>query len=243
MTSPGVTLWIPGPWKNRTEFITAIAATDTGVLAAGGKLFDAANKRHAGFDVLERNGYITKEMYIGSGRSFDRETLEAIDDHNSIAVVTVTDTGPGLEQRLDAFTRAVRSAGGIAVKVHKSGLSHDWARWESELKSAMPAGLFRLLVVQVRDPDVDQLSSFGMHQFALPDGSIADTGGDVEAAWALFEFNAYLWDRQPQLQDGHTFSRAGDGAIKYRLSHAVDRRYPEGHPYLNPHGIWEMKPA
>jgi hypothetical protein len=38
----------------------------------------------------------------------------------------------------------------------------------------MPAGLFRLLVLQVCDPDADRLSSFGMHQLGLADGSIED---------------------------------------------------------------------
>ena len=82
-----------------------------------------------------------------------------------------------------------------------------------------------------------------MKQFGLPDGSIEDDGTDVEPAWALFEFNAYLWGQQPRLEDGHTFSRAGDGALRYRLKLAVDRRYPEGHPYFNPHGVWELTPA
>lgn len=243
MSASGVELWVPGPWKDRSEFTSAVAAGDSGLLAAGGMLVDAPNKRHATFELLERNGYLTKEMYIGSGRALDRETLEAIDAHQAIACITIDDTGEGLEDRLGVFAGAVRAAGGIAVKVHKSGLSHDWARWDQQLASDMPAGLFRLLVLQVRVPDADELGSFGMHQLGLPDGSIGDDGGDVEAAWALFEFNAYLWGSQPRLENGHTFSRAGDGALRYQLKHDADRRYPEGHPYFNAHGVWELTPA
>ena len=73
MSASGVELWIPGG-KDRSEFNSAVAAGDSGVLAAGGMLVDAQNKRHASYDVLQRNGDITKEMYIGSGRALDRET-------------------------------------------------------------------------------------------------------------------------------------------------------------------------
>ena len=244
MSTNGVTLWIPGPWQNRSEFNAAVAATDTGVMAAAGKLFDSRARRHAECELLERNGHIMREMFIGSGRAFEQPTLEAINDHKSIASVTISDTSAErLDDQLDVFTRAVRAAGGVAVKVHYSGLSHGWARWEDQLGSEMPAGLFRLLVVQVRDPEQGLLSSFGMKQFSLPDASIPDARGDVDAAWTLFEFNIYVWDQQPKLENGHTFSRADIGATRYRLNHAVDRRYPEGHHYLNPHGIWELTPV
>jgi hypothetical protein len=236
----GVALWVPGPWTDQSEFVKAIASADDGVVAAGGMIVDGASKQNAMFQLLPREKDIAREMFVGSGRSLDRETLDAIDDHKSVAAVTVVDTGEGLEQRLGVFTRAVRAAGGIAAKVHYSGLAHGWDRWEGQLRSEMPAGLFRLLVVQVPDPAAGYVSSFGMKQFALADGAVEGEGGDVDTAWALFEFNIYLWREQPQLRDGHTFSRAGAGAQIYRLAHTADRRYPEDHPYLNPHGIWHL---
>ncbi len=236
----GVTLRIPGPWTDQSDFIKTIASTDDGVMAAGGMLVEAAAKQHAMFALLHRDDRLMREMFIGSGRALDQRTLAAIEDHQSIVDITVLDTGEGIEERLGTFTRAVRAAGGIAVKVHFSGLSHDWHRWETELRAPTPAGLLRLLVVQIPDPEAGYVSSSGMKQFSLPDAAVEGEGGDFETAWALFEFNAYLREEQPRLADGQTFSRAGENARLYRLSHTADRRYPEGHPYLNPHGIWHL---
>jgi hypothetical protein len=244
MSSSGVVLWIPGPWQDRSEFLRAVALGNKhGVLAAGSMMFDAEKRRHASFEVLAPGKRLADEMHIGSGRVFDEAMLGAIEDHASIACIAIKDTGPGLDDRLSVFSSAVRAAGGLAVKVVRSGLSHDWARWEAELKSEMPAGLFRLLVVQVPLRDEHRLSSFGMAQFGLADASIEDDGSDVGPAWALFEFNIYLWSQRPSLKAGDTFSRNEENAISYRLGHTADRRYPEGHAYFNPHGVWQLQRA
>jgi hypothetical protein len=172
----GIALWIPGPWKDRSEFVKAIASTDCGVIAAGGMMVEGAHQRHAMFEILEPDGNLAREMLIGSGRSLDGATLEAIEGHNSIAALLLPDTGEALAETLGVFARAVRTAGGLAVKVHFSGLSHGWDRWESELSADQPAGLFRLLVVQVPDFEAGVVSSFGMKQFSLPDARSRTTG-------------------------------------------------------------------
>ena len=82
-----------------------------------------------------------------------------------------------------------------------------------------------------------------IRQLGLLDGCIANPGIDAEPAWALFEFNIYLiWQARPRLEAGHTFSRNMIGAQRYVLRHVADERYPDGHEYLNPHGVWEMDP-
>ena len=79
-----------------------------------------------------------------------------------------------------------------------------------------------------------------MKQFSLADAMVEDDGQGHDAAWVLFDFNLYLWKEHPALQDGHTFSRPIADAPWYRLKHLADRRYPDGHPYLNPHGVWVL---
>lgn len=106
-----------------------------------------------------------------------------------------------------------------------------------------PSGVTLWIPGPWKDRSAGRLASFGTKQFVLPDGSIEDGGEGVEPAWVLFEFNTYLWTQQPRLEDGHTFSRAFEGAQRYRLKLGADRRYPEGHLYFNPHGVWELTSA
>lgn len=244
MQKAGVTLWVPGPWADRKAFIEAVAASNgAAVLAAGPMMFDAAKTRHALFDVLARDEALAQAMYVGSGRALDAPTRAAIEAHKAVACLTIEDTGEGLAERLQTFAGAVRAAGGAAVKVHKSGLSHPWSRWSAMLGGEQPAGLLQALVLQVPYRDQQRLCSFGMSQLGLADGCVADEGSDAEPAWVLFEFNIYCWQSRPDLATGQTFSRNRPGAGKYTLAHVADRRYPEAHDYFNPHGVWELDPG
>lgn len=240
----GIVLDIPGPWADREAFLAAFAkANGSSIRADGHNMLDAGGHAGAVFDVMAHDPKLANAIWIGTGRSLDPKTMDKITAHKSVVTLVVPPAGAGLEQRLTTFAGAVRKAGGYALRVHYSGLSHDWARWDKMLGGGMPAALFQTLVVQVPFRDKGRLCSFGMVQFGLPDACIADPGLDSDAAWVLFEFNSHLWQEQPKLKDGHTFARNRPGAQNYVLKLVADRRYPQGHEYVNPSGVWEMDPA
>ncbi|MGY8666714.1 hypothetical protein Q3C01_30770 [Bradyrhizobium sp. UFLA05-109] len=244
MTQTGIVLDIPGPWPDRTAFLADFAeANGPAVVVSGPDMFSADRRVHAAFDVMPHDPALANAMWIGAGRSLDRNTMDRIAAHKSVVQLVVTDTGPGVEEHLRILAAAVRKAGGLAVRVHYSGLSHDWKRWDALLGAELPAGLFQALVVQVPYRERGRLCSFGMVQFGLADGCVADAGIDAGPAWVLFEFNIHLWQTRPPLEAGHTFSRNAAGAQRYVLKHVADRRYPDGHEYVNPNGVWEMDPG
>jgi hypothetical protein len=247
VSGSSIKLLIPGPWKNRSAFVKAMAEHNGGAfLAAGQMIFDAGKKRHVDFDVFEQDEELAHTMWVGSGQSIADDVMLDIVDHSSVAFLSF-ETGDewqdGVDEGLRDFTGAVRSAGGLAVKVLDCGMSHGWDRWDALLANPMPSGLFQALVLQVPDPDAKTLSPFGMQQFGLPDASVHDDGTNADPAWALFEFNIYLWQQTSRLADGHAFARNMPDAQKYKLRHGADERYGPGLFYSNPFGIWHMLPV
>ncbi len=241
MNDTGIVLDIPGPWKDREAFLAAFAKANGSAVRIEDKLvLDGQGHAGAVIDVIGHDPKLANAIFVGTGRSLDSKTMEKIEAHKSVALLMVLETGEGVEGRLRLFAGAVKKAGGYALRVHYSGLSHGWDRWEKMLSGDMPSALFQTLVVQVPFRDKGRLCSFGMVQFGLPDACIADPGLDSDAAWVLFEFNIYLWRERPALEDGHTFSRNRPGAQRYALELVDDKRYPGGHEYTNPFGVWEM---
>jgi hypothetical protein len=247
MPQSSIKLLIPGPWKDRSAFVKALIESSNGAfVAAGQMIYEDAKKRHVDFGVFEEDSGLAQSMWAGSGRSIDAAIMDKIETHGSIAFLSFDNTGPehtDLDDRLQAFAGAVRTAGGLAVKVLECGMSHGWDRWDTLLKTPMPTGLFQALVVHVPDRKAKTLSSFGMKQFGLPDASIKDPGIDADPAWALFEFNIYLWQQKPKLLDGHTFALNKPDAQMYKLRLAKDKRYKADHEYTNPFGLWHMEPT
>ncbi len=237
--SSGIILAIPGPWRDRKELIGAIVKANAGqAIAAGMILMDVTAKRHAEFQVWERDDDLAQAMFKGSGKTLDADTVAAIERHAIVPTLTIDATAEGLAERLAFFSGVMRKAGGVAVKVDKSGVCHPWERWERRL-TANPWDLYYALMVSVAD--AGRISSFGMKQFERPDASIPEAGGP-DVAQTLAAFNIYQWTEQPVFKDGHTFSPEAD-AQRYRLMHIEDHRYGQDHPYTNPQGLWQLTPG
>ena len=246
MDEPSVKILVPGPWKDHSAFIKAMAKANGGnYLAAGFIIFDSNQKRHVTFEVFERDESLTESMWAGSGRTLSTKIMKKIEVHGSVVRLSFDRTGPedGLEDQLRAFAGAVMKAGGLAIRLPECGMAHGFDRWQALLNGEMPTGLFQALVLQVQDRKKKTLSSFGMKQFGLPDAMIVDPGTDAGPAWALFEFNIYLWQQRPELKDGHTFARNLPDAQKYQMTFIKDARYKIGHEYLNQFGLWNLLPV
>ena len=241
----GIVLTIPGPWKDRSELITSIAGKNMGeAIAAGAILMDIKGKRHVEFDTFDHDDALAKSMQNGSGKVLDAATFAALEKHTFSAALTFAATGQATAERLAFFSGAVRKAGGIAVKVEKSGVAHPWDRWEKLVNENNPYQLYRALMVHV--PIDGRITSFGMTQFDLPDASLPDVaasaGKPMEFQNTLAEFNIYRWTEKPTLQSGHTFSLAQD-STRFRMQLVKDTRYPADHHFTNPHGLWELTPV
>jgi len=236
----GVLVTVPGPWRDRSELVRAIAKSNMDeAIFAGALLMDVEHNRFAELWIFDADPELEQSMRLGSGNAFDPATLAAIADHGLAATLVVDGAREGLAERLSFFTEALRKAGGHGVKLEKSGVSHPWERWRKLLDAGDPQSLYFALMVQVRWED--RLTVFGMSQLGLADASFPPQS-DGGAPHLLAQFNLYQWLEQPRLQTGHTFSLSED-APRFRLELVHDDRYPGNEVLTNPQGIWLATPA
>jgi hypothetical protein len=227
----------PGTTK-QTWYVPIAQSNDAKALFAGMILFDVERKRHVELMLHDRDEDLSEAMRKGSADAFDAATRAAIADHKTVPVLRF-EHATDLADQLSFFTSAMRKARGLGVHVEASGVAHPWQRWTELISKGDPHSLYQALMVHVAGES--DLTSFGMRQVELPDASAPRTA-DQDAGWLLTAFNLYHWFEKPTFTSGQTFS-VDEAAPRFRLHHGPDDRYEDGHPYLNPHGVWKLTPA
>jgi hypothetical protein len=231
-------LGVPGPWKDRSDFLSRVVKSTRGeFMFLGNLLANPKAKDHVEVELYDVDPDLrTAFEYAGQGK-IQPGTLDAISAHTLTAYLHFPVAVAGQQQRLRRFTDLMRQIGGFAVKIESSGVAHEWTEWEAILGSENPFDLYRGFVTLVGDDD--RYYSCGMHHFDLPESQVSRSLDNVEAADLLNRFNYYRIMESPELEEGHTFSLSEDSP-RYRLELVPDRRHPEDHPFHNEHGVWDL---
>lgn len=224
---------IPGPWEKRRDLMEALGKTSGDRYAmAGLNILDSAENDFLPIE-WEAHDPRMRDAF-NACRGYD-ETLKAIGDHRSVLYARLPMNLPEQRQRLLKFTKVLRDAGGIAIKLENCGLSHPWERWFEWLSAPFENNHYRAVVVVVGGSN--RWYSCGMHHFGLPDAMVND--GRPDAQETLEVFNKYLLLESPKLKTGHTFGKDAE-AVRRRLRWAEDEQFPVDDLFHNPHGVWNL---
>ncbi|MHB8860794.1 MAG: DUF4261 domain-containing protein [Pirellulaceae bacterium] len=230
---------IPGPWKDRKEFVQRVAVHTRGdFLFAGGILANPKTKDHVLVEFEEANTDMRRAFEIAGQQKLPESILNLIATHNSTVYLRFPLDVIGQRDRLLKFTNLVRDIGGIAVKVESAGIAHTWEVWQSLLSSQNPFDQYRCFVVLIGDEEY--YYSCGMHHFGIPDCQVSRQVPMAEAADTMNRFNYYQIVERPVLASGHTFSVTTESPF-YRLSLIADHRHDKDDLFWNPKGLWDME--
>ena len=197
-------LCIPGPWQSRAEAIRALVDAHGGrYLMAGLLLYDSEGKDSVTIEWEEHDPRMVNAFYCCQN---DEKTMSALASHGSVLYLRFPMDITDQRERLLKYTDVLRKAGGIAVKLESSGISHPWSRWFEWLSSPFLHNHYRAAVIVAGD--ADGWYSCGMHQFGLPGATVPGDGEEVRET--LEAFNKYLLIENPKLSTGHTFSKDAD---------------------------------
>jgi len=230
---PSFFMLVPGPWRDADEVQRALRARDVSAeIAQSGPI----KPREVRVDVVE-DGRLAAAFRWGRSGTLAEDLLKRIAPCTRAALIEYgsrLDESPADVARLG---RALRDAGGVAVRMEASGAASAWDSWLEHLESSDRSRLYTCAVLLVRDDD-GGIFTCGMHHFDLPDAQIKTEEPAEGTSW-LDAFCVYQIVEQPALLSGHTFRPSAE-ASRRTLERWPDHRHRPNDGRHNPFGVWRF---
>ena len=195
-----IILCIPGVWENHQALLHTLLTNETGYIYAGSIIQSLTSEYHAEIEEYENDPNVSQIFRSLSMGRFPESELEKIEQHNRVIYVVCEGGSIELAQQALLLGQALMKAGGLAIKVETSGLTHlqsDWISYNAE----NILDLFKAFIPIISDDNL--LYSCGMQQFGKPDGCI-NLKVD-QASYILNHFLLYLLIENPELLENQTF--------------------------------------
>jgi hypothetical protein len=224
---------VPGPWRHAAEVQLALRARGISAELAQSRPIGPHEVR---VDVVEDSQLATAFRW-GRGGTVDEDLLNHIAACPRAALI---ECGSRLNEsagEVGRLGRALRDAGGLAVRMEASGAASAWEPWLEHLESGDLSRLYACAVLLVHDDD-GVMFTCGMHHFDLPDAQIRTGEPSAATAW-LDAFCIYQLVEQPTLLSGHRFRPTTD-APRRTLERWPDHRHKSNDGRHNPFGLWRF---
>jgi len=234
-------LCIPGPWKNRNEFVSLIASETKGdFMFAGGILVNPPKDDHIGLEFYEYDKTMRDAFEYAGQDKLSKKLLEKIDRHSATVYLFFPFPITENMDKIKRFVKVIKKINGFAIKIESTGIAHDWKNWDSIIKSNDLFEIYSGFVVLISD---DQYYySCGMHNFGFPDIQITRDIDINEAADLMNRFNFWVVSDNPTLDSGHTFSLTEDSPY-YKIELVKDNRHDKEELFYNQNGLWNLAPV
>lgn len=218
---PSFFILVPGPWRKAGEVRR--------VLSGVGSL--------DGLDVqVVEDGELAAGFGWGRRGPLPKDLVARVGECSHAALLEVPGRLDEQAPRVAALGRALRDAGGVAVRMEASGAASEWEPWLEGLESGEPFQIYASAVVIVEDGALR--FTCGMHLFDLPDAQVAMPDPQDAAAW-LDAFCSFQLAEQPGLASGHTFRPDLDSPRRV-LERWPDHRHHRDDGRYNPFGVWHF---
>ncbi len=224
---------VPGPWRNSEEVQVALRTRGISAALAESGVIKPHEVR---VDVVE-DSQLAAAFRWGRSGALDEDLLKRIAACTCAALV---ECGVRLDEsprEIAQLGRALRDAGGLAVRMEASGAASAWDPWLGHLESGDPSRLYTCAALLVQDDD-GVMFTCGMHHFDLPDAQLRTEDPSDAMTW-LDAFCGYQLVEQPTLISGHTFRPSAD-VSRRTLERWPDHRHHPDDGRHNPFGLWRF---
>jgi len=235
-----IVIGVPGFWESREEFKEELETFQKRFRLEGDYLVKEGGTIPLKLDWYDRDDNLGSAFrYAAQGRIED-SVLEEIDAHTYTAYVVCPVQSPAGVAAVVEASRALFSAGGIAIKVESAGIAHSEERWRELTDTFEPEKVIQAFVCLVGDSE--GAFSCGMHNFGLPDTFLHESIGQEHLAVALTQANLYQLARPEVLRDGDLI-QFGTNVGAFRAFLSVYEGYHPATNHYNPYGRWNLERA
>lgn len=235
---PQLILCIPGPWRDRTQFLQRLIEGSKGeYVSAGVLLMHIATKNVFEVEFHPRDEKVQSAFHSAGPHWRDSAEMARIDSHQSVVYLLGHGGSDKNIQALMLAAQALLDAGGLGVKIETTGLAHSpdaWRRMCSDFALFSPYHAFVIVVT-----DRDEIYSCGMHSFGMHDVQVVDEDS-ASARQAAQTFSWYLYAERPTINAGQTFS-CDEQSPRYRIFSSEGVDYGPDSLFSNPYGTWQLR--
>ena len=234
---PLIVFTIPGRWRDAADFAARLAAAPGGYVADGPVVRDTNTGRTYACDVRPHDPGLAHVFFIsGMGRARRADAL-AVGNHTAVVRLTGFGGSEAAAVEMMRVATVVVAAGGIAVLVESSGVSHTKADWMKLAGDPKPGGVYWAYVILVTGKHLG-FYTCGMHALGHRD-VVTDVIADAQEAYAvLHQFNGYLLQSGIPIRDDDPIGNE-HGAL-WRVRAEPCDHLPPGDLYHNPYGMWRI---
>lgn len=231
---PSFFMLVPGPWRESRDIVRSL--NERGI--------PSKPTETTPLQVGETRVEVVEDDQLAEGFSWGRTGPlpgELVGRIGACTRAALIECGHLLNEdpaKVAELGRALRDAGGLAVRMEASGAASAWEPWLEHLESGTPSSVYASAVLIVKDDD-DVMFTCGMHHFDLPDAQIAMSDPAEAMDW-LDVFCVYQLAEQPALASGHTFRPNADIARR-TIERWPDHRHPPADGRHNPFGVWRFR--
>jgi hypothetical protein len=231
---PSLFLLVPGPWRALRELSPALDARAVVATSDESAELKAGEVRIT----LVEDDHFDEAFSWGRRGPLDSKLLTRIAKCKCAALIEIARALRESTREVARIGRALRDAGGLAIRMEACGGASDWDHWLECLESGAPSRLYELATL-VAQGEGGTVFTCGMHVFDLPDAEITLADQDEASAW-LDSFCTYQLEEGPVFTSGHTFRPTAD-AERRVLERWPDGRHDPSDGRHNPFGLWRLQ--
>jgi tetratricopeptide (TPR) repeat protein len=228
-------LCVPGPWGSEKDLHRSLHKVPE-VEINDSQLKDLKTGFAGKLEFTEQDIQLVDVFELSGATWIDKKFIAELTRHKSVVYAVSSEQSLDAARGMLTLGAALLQAGGLAIKVDSSGLTHSRQAWLEFAEEPTPLNLLKAYVTLLDEEN--RFVSRGMNNFGLPEAAVGSFAAIDSVSHILLGFNLDLIslnvvDPEP----GDIWDMEGEIA-PWILEGPLPQDTNPNDPYYNPQGTW-----